>query len=123
MAEQMSVARDRQASFRLEAEVRKAARARDLDAREVEDLVQRARGAFVFVNGEAQAVDGKRQPVRREDGGLVTVEEWMHLTLNPSPQGGEGHQSGERRAVGTFGPSPVALPNPKRIRSRGSVGI
>jgi hypothetical protein len=36
MAEQMSAARDRQASFRLESEVRKAARVRDLEAREVE---------------------------------------------------------------------------------------
>jgi hypothetical protein len=36
LSEQMSAARDRQASFRLEAEVRKAAKARDLDGKEVE---------------------------------------------------------------------------------------
>ena len=52
MAEQMSAARDRQASFRLEHEVRVAARAMNLDAKEVGQLVERARGAFVFVNGE-----------------------------------------------------------------------
>jgi hypothetical protein len=54
MGEQMGAARIRQASFRLEADVRRAAKARDLNAKEAEGLLEKARVAFVFVNGEAQ---------------------------------------------------------------------
>ena len=55
--------------------------------------------------------------MRREDGGLLTVAEWVHLTLSPSPQSGEGRP----KPVGTFGPSQVVLPvkakNPFRRES------
>jgi hypothetical protein len=61
MAEQMSAARDRQGSFRLEAEVRVAARARDLEAKATNALVEKARAAFVFANGEP-ATTGRPLP-------------------------------------------------------------
>jgi len=66
MAEQMSAARDRQASFRLEHEVRKAAKARNLDAMEVDGLVEKARGVcFCEWRTVMEATkDGKREPVR-----------------------------------------------------------
>ena len=101
MAEQMEAARNRQASFRLEAEVRAAARARDLTAKETDALVDKARAAFVFINGEPQAVqEDRKTPLCREDGGLLSVGEWV----------GANMPAAAPKAVGTFGPSPVALP-------------
>ncbi len=99
LGQQMLAQRDRQAGFRLESEVRKAAAARGADRAEIEKVVERARAEFVFVNGEARAMgpDGK-SALRREDGGLVTVEEWVAGAVPVSA-----------RAVGTLGPSPVAV--------------
>src|SRR5437899_776798 len=78
MGEQISAARDRQAGFGLNAEVRKAARAHGLNAKEEDALVQQARVAFVFVNGEARAMAGHpKEPIRNVEGGLVTVKEWV----------------------------------------------
>ncbi len=109
LSQQMDAARCRQAGFRLESEVRQAARARGLEAKVADELVQRARGGFVFVNGEPQAVEGERKTaMRREDGGLLTVEDWVGLTvaaMGPAAQ---------PKAVGTFGPSPVAVPGVKK---------
>jgi len=77
IGEQMSAARDRQASFRLEAEVRDAARKLDLSTREIEDLVQRARQEFVILNGEPRAIrTGRSEALRNAIGRLLTVEEW-----------------------------------------------
>jgi len=99
LGQQMLAQRDRQAGFRLEWEVRKAARARGADQGEIERVVARARSEFVLVNGEARAVapDGKTV-LRRKDGGLVTVEEWV-----------AGAVPARARAVGTLGPSPVVV--------------
>jgi len=77
-----------------------------LNAKEAEGLLEKARVAFVFVNGEAQALKGDRKtPLRREDGGLVTVGEWVDQVRSAECGVGNGG-----KAAATFGPSPVALP-------------
>ena len=107
LGQQMLAQRDRQAGFRLEWEVRNAARARGADGAEIEKVVARARSEFVLVNGEARALAGDGKTVlRREDGGLVTVEEWV-----------AGAVPVRARAVGTLGPSPVAVAGPLPMKN------
>jgi hypothetical protein len=85
VADQISAARDRQASFRLEAEVREVARQLSLSSRDAEDLVQRARNEFRIVNGEPRALRTDRQELlRNQNGRLVTVEEWAIQTAKAS---------------------------------------
>ncbi len=111
LSEQMRAARDRQATFRLDAEVRALAKARCLDVEETDALVGKARRAFIFVSGVPRAVHENKVPMRRDDGALLTVEEWVDQV-----------RSAECRMqhdgpVGAFGLLPVKNKNPWRSES------
>jgi hypothetical protein len=65
--------------------VRQAARAYRLEAAEVDDLVQRSRSAFVIINGEPRPIHpDANTPLRRHDGRLLTIPEWVERTTGAS---------------------------------------
>src|SRR4051812_6771889 len=78
IAEQMEAARNRQASFHLEAEVRTAAKTRHLTNAEPDALVQKARIDFILVSGLPAAAAAARQTRLRNVHGLpLSVAEWL----------------------------------------------
>ena len=115
VAQQMEWQRADQAYVRLQAEVRQLARAQGLDRVAADGLAEQSRAAFRIVNGEAQAVgsDG-RTALRDGSGALLSVGSWVTRQVRGAQPIGE--DGGRRPPLqGTFGPTPVALP--ERVRN------
>ena len=89
IGDQISARKNRRASFRLEAEVREAARNLNLSAGQTEDLVLRAKQQFVIQDGEFRAMRiGQNEPLRSESGRLLSVAEWaLQIKGRPIPAG------------------------------------